>query len=274
MPQTDSTAAAEIARGERFAFGANWSSFLGTLDEGRIRIAEDSLRGLLGVENLAGRTFLDVGSGSGLFSLAARRLGARVRSFDFDPQSVACTRELQQRYCADDPEWTVTPGSALDETFLASLGTFDVVYSWGVLHHTGQMWRAIELVSQRVSPGGLFVLALYNDQGWRSRAWRVVKQCYCAGPFGRGLMTAIFFPWFFARAMLVSLIRGRNEFADYRRKRGMSITHDWIDWLGGLPFEVATPDAVEGFLQPGGFVLQKLNATRRLGCNEFVFTRP
>src|SRR3954454_13237196 len=125
----------EVARGERFEFGENWRRFLDVLDDERIAEAERSLREMLGVESLSGRSFLDIGSGSGLFSLAARRLGAeRVHSFDFDPQSVACTRELRRRAFEGDPRCTIEEGSALDEEFLSGLGRWDVVYSWGVLH--------------------------------------------------------------------------------------------------------------------------------------------
>ncbi len=94
------THAAETAAGERFGFGANWARFLRHLDEPRIVAAERSLQQMLGLPSLAGLRFLDAGSGSGLFSLAARRLGAEVHSFDYDPQSVACTRELRRRHAA------------------------------------------------------------------------------------------------------------------------------------------------------------------------------
>src|SRR3989442_3589142 len=133
----------EILGGERFAFGENWARFLALLDDQRIRDAEESLQSELEVENLAGKSFLDVGSGSGLFSLAARRLGARVHSFDFDPHSVACTAELKRRYFPDDPEWRVERASALDENYLKTIGTVDVVYSWGVLHRTRAKWPAL-----------------------------------------------------------------------------------------------------------------------------------
>lgn len=149
-----SDAVQEISRGERFTFGENWGAFLNGLNEERIVRAEDSLKSMLGVARLDGLSFLDVGSGSGLFSLAARRLGAHVVSFDFDPQSVACTQELRRRYFPDDAHWQVEQGSVLDCDYLARLGQFDVVYSWGVLHHTGAMWQALENAAPLVREGG------------------------------------------------------------------------------------------------------------------------
>src|SRR5579871_3052389 len=169
---------AEVGRGKRFEFGANWSRFLTVLNDERIAQAETSLRGALGVQSLAGKTFVDVGSGSGLFSLAARRLGASVHSFDYDPESVACTRELRSRYFPNDESWTVEEGSVLDVPYLRRLGRFDVVYSWGVLHHTGAMWEALGNVVQLVAPGGQLFIAIYNDQGGASRRWRTLKRIY------------------------------------------------------------------------------------------------
>ena len=129
----------EVASGERFEFGKNWLRFLDTVNEDRIKASEQALMVMLG--DIAGKTFLDVGCGSGLSSLAAHRLGARVFAFDYDPQSVACAKELQ-RMCG--ATWPVEQGSALERTYLLNLGKFDVVYSWGVLHHTGDMWRALK----------------------------------------------------------------------------------------------------------------------------------
>ena len=94
-----------------FGFGKNWQAFLAVLDDERIQMAEQSLRDALECQDLEGKTFLDMGSGSGLFSLAARRLGATVRSADVDPDSVACTAELKRRYFPDDPTWIVEHGS-------------------------------------------------------------------------------------------------------------------------------------------------------------------
>jgi 2-polyprenyl-6-hydroxyphenyl methylase/3-demethylubiquinone-9 3-methyltransferase len=262
--------AAELRAGERFAFGDNWRRFLDDLTPARIEAAEASLRDMLGVSTLAGRTFLDVGSGSGLFSLAARRLGATVRSFDYDPASVACTRELRRRYCGGDPDWIVERGSILDETYTAALGTFNVVYAWGSLHHTGEMWRAIERTTALVGTRGRLFLAIYNDQGALSSAWRVVKRVYCSGTAGRIVVTAGAVPVFWMREQ-VARLAGRRK--DTVRLRGMSPYRDWIDWLGGYPFEVASVDALVRFQAARGLVAERTVTTRRLGCNQIVFVR-
>jgi 2-polyprenyl-3-methyl-5-hydroxy-6-metoxy-1,4-benzoquinol methylase len=273
QPQAADSFADEVRRGERFTFGSNWASFLSTLDETRIDQAVKSLREMLEITRLDGKTFLDIGSGSGLFSLAARRLGADVTSFDFDPQSVGCALELKRRYFPNDPGWRVERGSVLDRLFLESLPAADVVYSWGVLHHTGEMWRALEHVSDRVNPGGQLFIALYNDEGWKSRVWLAVKRLYCRGPIGQWLVKAAFVPQFAAVAVAKSILTRTNQFAAYKRRRGMSMYHDWIDWLGGYPFEVARPEEILAFYRQKGFVLENLRTTNRLGCNQFVFRR-
>jgi 2-polyprenyl-3-methyl-5-hydroxy-6-metoxy-1,4-benzoquinol methylase len=271
--------AQEVARGERFEFGKNWSHFLALLDDRRIAEAELSLKRMLEVESLAEQSFLDIGSGSGLFSLAARRLGARVCSFDYDPQSVECTRQLRRRYFPQ-ADWRIQEGSVLDEEYVRSLGKFDVVYSWGVLHHTGQMWRALENVAFAVAPGGKLFISIYNDTGSQSRRWKWIKRKYNELP--RRLRT----PFALivsapqeAKGALRSLLSLRPQdyiraWTEYGRNRGMSHWRDIIDWVGGYPYEVATPDEILGFYRARGFTLTKLKCDGvGLGCNEFVFVR-
>lgn len=260
----------------RFAFGRNWRSFLATLNEHRIDEATKRLCESLGRDGLRGMRVLDIGSGSGLSSLVMHRLGADVVAFDYDEDSVECTNELRARFAPRASNWSVLQGSVLDPAFMSMLGQFDLAYSWGVLHHTGAMWRAIDLAADRVSSHGTLLLALYNDQGWRSDAWRAIKHMYCTGTPGRWAVGAVFYPMFSLYALGQDLRRFNmpgSHARQYARKRGMSLMHDWRDWLGGYPFETAKPEDVIRHLTKDGFTLKHLARTNGWGCNEFVFAR-
>ncbi|HKD15357.1 MAG TPA: methyltransferase [Candidatus Angelobacter sp.] len=263
----------------RFAFGKNWQRFLRYLNEQRISEATTSLEAMLEIKSLSGKSFLDVGCGSGLFSLAAMRLGAaRVHSFDYDPQSVACARELKERYFRNAGNWSIEQASALDQDYLSHIGQFDVVYSWGVLHHTGNMWQAMEnLVPLVVSDGKVFI-ALYNDQGLASRIWCSIKRFYVRVPWLRWLCIAVYGSYLIVGRFIKDVIVLRsNPLKRYRQlegRRGMSYLTDMLDWLGGYPFEVASPESVFMFFRSRGFELLRLKTVGgRVGPNEFVFSK-
>ncbi len=270
----------EIAAGRRFAFGSNWSRFLARVSEQRIRSAVDSLRAALGTDALNDVRFLDVGCGSGLFSLAARRMGARVHCFDYDGQCVTCAEELKRRFAPDDPLWTIEQGSALDREYLCRLGLFDVVYVWGVLHATGAMYAALENVLGVVVEGGQLHLAIYNDQGGWSVRWRHLKRIYNALPDLLKLpYTLLVMGPRETRLAMIALVQGQmgdylRSWSAYERQRGMSRWHDMIDWLGGYPFEVAKPEEIFDFCHSRGFELEHLKTSGcSIACNEYVFRR-
>jgi 2-polyprenyl-3-methyl-5-hydroxy-6-metoxy-1,4-benzoquinol methylase len=260
----------------RFSFGKNWKSFLSILTEEHISEAQNSLLQALNLSSLKNRSFVDIGCGSGLFSLAAMRLGAKhVSSFDYDPMSTACAFELKRHYYPHTEHWSIKHGSALDKEFLDMLGEFDIVYAWGVLHHTGNMRKAMENIVSLVGEDGQLYISIYNDQGIKSRLWRYVKKTYCSGLFGKVMVVSSFIPYFAIGSFVVDLMKGEKPLDRYRLKyRGMSTMHDWSDWLGGYPFEVAKPEEIFNFYRSRGFELAYLKTCGgKIGCNEFVFRR-
>lgn len=259
----------------RFKFGENWASFLENFDEQRLEQAKRSLTESLGQSTLSGLRFVDVGAGSGLFSLAASQLGAEVVSFDFDPEAVECVRNLRAMHPGGS--WEISEGSVLDEAFLRSLGTFDIVYSWGVLHHTGQMWRAIENLKLLMKDEVKVLIAIYNDQGPTSDVWAQVKRAYNKLPKGsKWMVTLPAAVRLWGPTLVKDTLRGApaKSWREYSQDRGMSPWHDVLDWVGGYPFEVAQPEAVFNFFHQKGFQLEKIKTCGGgLGCNEYVFSR-
>ncbi len=259
-------------------FGRNWKQFLDEdYSEERVSAAVSSLRSVFGDNGLTNKTFMDIGCGSGMFSLAALRLGAaRVVSMDVDRDSVECCRRLcGQMIEGDRRSWTVILGSILDTDLVNELPMSDVVYAWGVLHHTGNMWRAVENAGRLVRPGGAFVIGIYNWQGGRrgTVTWQKLKKWYChASRWQSRMWECAYVAWKLSHMMLVL----RNPIAHvrtYKQNRGMSWFRDVSDWLGGYPYEAATPGDVLDFVRSHhGFQLVRQRINCGLGVSEFLFT--
>ncbi|MFT7035480.1 MAG: 2-polyprenyl-3-methyl-5-hydroxy-6-metoxy-1,4-benzoquinol methylase [Cyclobacteriaceae bacterium] len=246
------------------------------MDDKRIEVAIDSLKEMLEVEDLEGKKFLDIGSGSGLFSLAAKKLGAEVHSFDFDTDSVGCTKYLRDTYSSES-NWIVEEGSVLDDDYIKSLGEFDIVYSWGVLHHTGHMYKALDNAALPVKEGGKLFIAIYNDEGAKSKVWKKVKRLYVKSRIAKYLIIATYTPYYLTKNFLMDILYLRQppmrRYRQFKKKRGMSWIHDLYDWLGGYPFEVASIPTIFDFYKPLWFSLEVVRAKKGKGCNQFVFKK-
>lgn len=244
-----------------FSFGKNWEGFIDSyLTEERIAISKEHILRFLGRNNLEGKYVLDVGCGSGLSSLAAIRARAtRVVSFDIDPYSVETTQRLRNMERSPS-NWAVLQGSVLDRDFLSTLEPADIVYSWGVLHHTGSMWQAIKNTMSLVKPDGLIYIALYTTTP-ESPYWTRIKRDYNRTSWlGRRILEL----WYITKYTVVPQLRIRRspiEFMrNYKRTRGMAYLTDVRDWLGGWPYEDATEDEVKAFFEEHGFSLVRIDA--------------
>lgn len=260
----------------RFNFGKNWKSYSKILTPERIAIARSDITRSFGIDDFSGLRVLDIGSGSGLSSLVFLQMGADVTAFDYDWDSVECTESVLGSKAPNGSVWRVMQGSVLDQRFMEALGKFDVVYSWGVLHHTGALWNAMDAASDAVAENGVLLIALYNDQGLISTLWKSVKWTYCSSWFGEVLVKTIFYPLFFAYSLFQDFMTMQlpsTYMRSYSRNRGMSIKHDWDDWLGGFPFEVASIDEVESWAKSKRLTQRVTRSTRGLGCNEFLLSK-
>lgn len=259
----------------RYAFGRNWSEFIARrLNADTIAASAQHLAGLLKVNSLDGATFLDVGCGSGVHSLAALRLGAeRVISFDYDPDSVKITQKVRE-WAGADPNWQVFEGSVLDVAFIDSLPKADIVYSWGVLHHTGDMWTAVCNAARALKPQAEFYIALYSSDNYVNPStdyWVTLKRAYNkASPMVRTLMEMQYMHWRLIEPSL-DAPDPLNAVAEYGN-RGMTAWTDIKDWLGGYPIEFA------GFAETRDFCAREIsldlvNVLAGEGCTEYVFAR-
>jgi 2-polyprenyl-3-methyl-5-hydroxy-6-metoxy-1,4-benzoquinol methylase len=262
---------------DRFEFGANWANFVDKhFNQERLDISRKQLLEFLGKDSLKELSFLDIGCGSGLHSLAAWQAGAKsIYSFDYDPNSVSTTAALRDLVKAPE-DWQVVQGSVLDSNFINSLQPADIVYAWGVLHHTGDVWSAIRMACSRVVPGGIFYLAVYSSDMHIDpppEYWLDIKRRYVtASPIRRRLIELSYLwnhqlkrkPWRLHRLLLKAL--------RYKKSRGMNFMTDVRDWLGGWPMEFCSDaDVIDFVTTEFGMTLEKIKTGQ--ANTEFLFQK-
>lgn len=265
-----------------FGFGKNWASYANLITHAQVDEAVRGLEKLLDGKLLAGKSFFDIGSGSGLHALAALRLGAKeVLAIDIDADSVETTRAVLDRFAPGAP-WRVERASVFDLD-PAVHGHWDVVYSWGVLHHTGDLNLAIRKSAALVAPAGHFVFALYR-RIWMDWFWKIEKRWYAQASVEAQARARSIYRAFFRLGLTMTGRRFADYVAAYRSNRGMDFDHDVHDWMGGWPYESILPAEVDAIMRPLGFEAVRVLARRGKllgrnpgvfgsGCDEYVYRR-
>lgn len=274
------TGAALLGQASHFKFGENWLDYARSIDEPRILQATTDLQRLAGRTDMRGLSFLDIGCGSGLHALVAMRMGAsRVVGIDLDPDSVAASRFTFDRFAPKAPASFEV--RSIFDTPPAQFGAFDIVYSWGVLHHTGDMQRALRCAAALVSENGAFLFALYKKTLF-CPLWRVFKRWYSQASLDSQAASR---RRYMKLLRLWSELHGRDFDAyvdSYSRSRGMNFYNDVHDWLGGYPYESISPKHCNRIMTGLGFRLDRefvaAGGWRNLHilgsvCDEYAFRR-
>ena len=271
----------EIKRGKRFRFGNNWENFVdNNLDDKSIKEAISCTKKILDESgiNIKDKRIIDIGCGSGLFSLVALELGAKfVMSFDFDPDSVNCTNFLLKSRNFDQEKYKCIEGSILEDSFIKDLGKYDLVYSWGVLHHTGNLFKALKNASSLVNEDGLIFISLYQKTIF-DPFWKIEKKFFSSS--SKSIQLFICKAWMLVLRFLYT-IKGKSfnkVVSNYFMNRGMNFYNDVYDWLGGYPYEgIDTKECVKYFKNIGfkNKLLKKRSKFFAItsGCNEYIFSK-
>ncbi len=261
----------------QFDFGKNWSKFSQVaLSEEKVSQARKDFAALFQGIELHERSFLDVGFGQGLSLLIAAEQGAHVVGCDISP---ACCEVLERNRVyfrqMHDSRMDLVVGSITEEDTVRTLrdrapdgsGQYDIVHSWGVLHHTGDMKRALKNVCSLVKPGGRLILAIYNKH-WTSPVWLVIKYGYNRLAFLQKPLVALLYPVIYLAKLAATRRNPRKQ------QRGMDFYFDVVDWVGGYPYEYASVSEIEQILNREDFVaVRTIRAGVPTGCNEFIFAR-
>jgi SAM-dependent methyltransferase len=133
------------------------AEFFHLTDKGRYRIYAPWLLPTADFARFAGMDALEVGCGMGADLRQLASAGARATGVDLVPRHLAIT---QRRFALAGLRVNLIRADA--ESLPFSNNSFDVVYSFGVLHHTSDIDGALSEIHRVLRPGGHLVLGVYH----------------------------------------------------------------------------------------------------------------
>ena len=261
-----------------FDFGENWKNYsYNAISKQKIKEAKKDFKKLFNKIDLKGKTFIDIGFGQGLSLLIAQQLEAKPVGCEINRRCLRALLINQKKFFKKAEKIPVVIGSILDQKTIQKLkkinlkkkdSKFQIVHSWGVLHHSGKMWKAINNAVSLVTENGYLAISIYNKH-WSSPFWHKVKYFYNISPrLIRRLLIFIFYWIIFIGKFIIT---GEDPF---KLKRGMDYYFNIIDWVGGYPYEYASIKEVKKYIELKGFrTIKVIPAQMPTGCNEFVFIK-
>ncbi len=258
-----------IKKDTRFEFGQNWNLYSKSISDVEVNLAKQGIIKLMPTKTaLDSKSFLDIGCGSGIHSIAANTLGFEsITATDFDLKSVNTAISNKKIF---NSNINIFQDDILNTKIK---NKFDVVYSWGVLHHTGNMEKAILNSRKLVNDEGYLIIAIYKKT-YFCKMWHFIKKLYCNSP---RFIKKIFNFTFYTLRLSLYLIKG-NKISKYKQIRGMNLYFDSIDWLGGFPYESASKDVIVSMVGDGFELVKFFDAKPNLGlmgsaCSEYTFKK-
>ncbi len=253
----------------RFNFGKNWNNYSSKIDQSKLNDAIISLEKLLPSEiDFSKKKFLDIGCGSGIHAISAKKLGFKsVLCTDYDIDSVNTSRRNIDKFKS---KIKVIQDDILKTNIQEN---FDIVYSWGVLHHTGNMKKAINNTKKLVMPKGYLIIAIYRKT-YFCPLWTNIKYFYCrTNNFNKFILEKLFYS-----ILIIRHIVSLNFSIFEKNERGMNLYNDSVDWLGGYPYESATIEEIldivgEDFNLINSFNTKPGYGIFGTGCAEYIFRK-
>ena len=133
--------------------------------EARKYFVEPHIPGFAQFDRWRGKRVLEIGCGIGTDAVNFARAGAAYTGVELSAESLAVAR---QRFEVFGLPGALIEGDAETLSAVAPTGSFDLVYSIGVLHHTPQPAKAIAEIRTLIAPTGELRIMLYAKNSWKA----------------------------------------------------------------------------------------------------------
>jgi ubiquinone/menaquinone biosynthesis C-methylase UbiE len=213
-------------------------------------------------EEVKGKSVLDAGCGTGIFSIIFATNGAgRVTGIDISEGSLQTARGLKKKFNLENADFQKQDMLALP----FSDESFDIVWAWGTVHHTTDPFRAITELLRILKPSGSILLAVYK----RTRLTflhEIIRKTLLRAPrkTWKGLARVMAF----FLSPVIFLFKKREK-----SRRGEKLEELIIDWYFVPIRHYYKPEEIRGFLEERGLVIEKyLPASGRFdSTSNFIF---